>query len=158
MEINWSLKYEGFLFDLELIGMGGIEWIARLEFGGYSVGDYPKSMMAKFWPAPTGNLFTKVVIFPSTDNSFEEVCTSAISQGLKQPHPEVACLLREILNEGDIRAMGFSEIVVMHNPIKDRYGDHEVLVVDMSRGSRALTARPVRGLELEYYHGVAFEA
>ncbi len=96
-----------------------MRWFHRLELKGYLVGDYRDMIMS--WPARKAGQAIRVVIKTLPKNGLEEAIEKLLGRGFKRPHPEVACLLREVLDDNDVKSMGFDRIVVMHEPIANRY-------------------------------------
>lgn len=129
-----------------------MRWFHRLELKGYLVGDYRDMIMS--WPARKAGQAIRVVIKTLPKNGLEEAIEKLLGRGFKRPHPEVACLLREVLDDNDVKSMGFDRIVVMHEPIANRYDVPQNLIVERCWNSDSFCCGRAEGGK---YEGVAFE-
>ena len=126
-------------------GTTGEQWIPRLEAKGYRMGEYDKALLLSPGFKPTSGLTTKLVIlkdslFQASDLYSLKVRASAEKRGLASPNPEVACLLRELLTDKDIEAVGLWWLVVMHDLIKGSFGGQALLVVSRSNNGSWLSS------------------
>jgi hypothetical protein len=70
------------------------------------------------------------------------VLDEAKRRGFRKPHPEVACLVHEAFSNEDLEAMGLYEIVVFHEPIKNRSDEPQLLSVRCDLPHSWLDAHP----------------
>ena len=154
---------EGGLFYVTVTSDGttGEEWIVRLERKGYRLSDYAKQLLRSEDFVPTSGKTYRIAIMPGRIFSDDDRFTSNVREeagrrGLEGPNPEVACLLRELLSDDDLEAMGLRWLVVMHEPIVSG-GGPDLLVLGCSDGGRWLGAGCVRpDGRWSRIHGFAF--
>lgn len=132
---DWR-EQDGVIYLPQLISNGrtGLEWTKCLNCN-----DYVKSMLlsADFKPTPSGTpveiAILKGLLFSDSDrvtkNIRKEAYAGTFTQGQKlcAPNAEIMCLIREKYTNEDIKAMGLTWIVTMHEPIKDSDGDPNLL-------------------------------
>lgn len=108
-------------------GTTGEEWVKRLEDKDFRVGKYTKSVLRSPNFKPTSGVTTEIAVlkgmlFEDNDRITKKIRAEADKRKLTKPNAEVACLIRELLTDEEIEAMGLWGIVVMHEPIKDSDG------------------------------------
>ncbi len=134
---NWREEDGVIYFSVTSDGTTGEEWIKRLEDKGFRVGNYAKSILrsADFKPATgitTEVAVLKGILFEDNDRITKKIRTEAANRNFQTPNAEIACLIREQFTDEEIKAMGLTWIVAMHEPIKDSGGDPRLLYA--SRG------------------------
>jgi len=108
-------------------GMTGPQWIEHLEGKGFRVSDYAKQpLRSKDFRPTTGMTYEiailKGLLFEENDRVTSKIRAKAESLNLTKPNAEVVCLIRENFSDEEIKAMGLTRIIVMHEPIKDADG------------------------------------
>lgn len=113
-------------------GTTGPEWIKRLENKGFRVSKYAKDLLNSTDFVPTTGVTYEVAVlrgmlFNDAERVTKHIRAKADELTLTTPNAEVACLLRELLSDKDIEAMGLWWVTIMHEPIKDSDGDPDLL-------------------------------
>lgn len=126
-------------------GTTGPEWIGRLEKKGFQVGDYAKSLLRSSDFKPTNGVTTEIAVlkgmlFEDSERITRKIRTEADKQNFTKPNAEVACLIREMFTNEEIKEMGLMRFVVMHEPINDFDVDPYLLRVGRRDGGRWLDA------------------
>lgn len=126
-------------------GTTGPQWIERLEGKGFRLSDYAKSVLRSPDFKPTSGVTTEIAIlkgmlFEDKDRITKKIRAEADKRKLTKPNAEVACLIREVLADEEIEAMGLWGIVAMHEPIKDSDGVPGLLGADRHDDGRWLDA------------------
>lgn len=116
-------------------GTTGKGWISRMHKNDIAVGDMAEELLLSSHFKPTKGVVTHVAVLKGTlfderHRITRDVRTAASLRRLAMPNPEVSCLIREAFTNAEIRAMGLSLIVVMHEPIKEPEGALCLLGVD----------------------------
>jgi hypothetical protein len=129
---NWREEDGVIYFSVTSDGTTGEEWIARLEGKGFRVGDYAKSVLRSADFKPTTGITTEVAVlkgmlFEDNERITKNIRKVAADRKLETPNAEIACLIRELFTDEEIKAMGLTWIVAMHEPIKDSVGDPVLL-------------------------------
>lgn len=142
---SWREEDGVIYFSVTSDGTTGAEWIARLEKKGYRVGDYAKQLLLSKSFLPTTGVTTEVAVlkgmlFEDNDRITKKIRTEAANRKLETPNAEIACLIREKFTDEEIKAMGLTWIVAMHEPIKDSVGGPFLLRADRGVGGRWLFA------------------
>jgi hypothetical protein len=114
-------------FDVTSDGTTGEQWIARLKEKGYRVGDYASQVLRSSDFVPTTGVTTRIGVikgefFADDKRITKLIRAEADGRDFQKPHAEVACLIREKFTDEEIKAMGLTWIVAMHEPIKDADG------------------------------------
>ena len=100
-------------------GKTGEEWIEYLEEQRYYLSSEAKrSLLSNL--CPTSGVTTEIAIITSRllvyfDKS--EVLAEAMTRKFAKPNPEVACLIREVVSDKDMKIMGIDRIHIMHESI-----------------------------------------
>src|SRR5205823_5456039 len=99
---------------------------------GFNVSDYAKSVLRSPDFKPTKCVNTEVAVlkgmlFENNDRITSKIRVEADKRKLSKPNAEIACLIREMFSDEDIKAMGLWSIVLMHEPIKDSDGTPNLL-------------------------------
>ena len=126
-------------------GTTGEEWIARLEGGGFRIGDYAKSVLRSPDFKPTTGVTTEIAVlkgalFTDDERITEKIRAEADRRTLLTPNAELALLIREKFTDKEVEAMGLIWIVTMHDPIKDSVGGPFLLSVGRGGVGRWLNA------------------
>ena len=122
-------------------GTTGKEWIKRLENKGFKIGTYAKKVLLSKDFKVTDNIKYELVIMKTNKYiTSQEIRDNAKNLGFKTPNTEVACLIRELLSNEDIKELGFWYIVTFHKPIKDSVGDLVLLSTDRNGDGTWLNA------------------
>lgn len=138
---NWREENNVIYFSVISNGVTGEEWIARLETKGYRISDYAKSLLRSEDFKSTNGVTTEIavlkgVIFKDADRATKKIRAEADRRKLTEPNAEVACLIREMFTDEEIKAMGLTWVVTMHGSIKDSDGGLGLLsAVRDDRGS-----------------------
>ena len=120
---------------LKSLGLTGAEWIKRLEKK-CKLSDYAKAILNSpdFKPAKKGTKYEITIVKVSDigDKSYyttKEIQKYASTKGYETTNAEVGCLLREVLRDKDIKALGVWYVTTFHTPI-EAYGDPRFLGSD----------------------------
>lgn len=122
-------------FTVTSDGTTGLEWIDRLKAAGHKVNDYAEQLLRSSDFVPTNGMTTKSVVLPgklwTTDSNrlTKNIRAEALKRKLVKPNVEVACLIRMMCTNEEIRSMGLLRLVIMHKPIKDAAGSSVLLTV-----------------------------
>ena len=124
---NWREELGVIYFTVLSDGTTGEEWISRLESKGYCVSDYAKSLLRSVDFKPTNGVTTEIAvlkgnIFLDKNRITKKIRDEAAKRKLIKLNTEVACLIREMFTDKEIKAMGLSWVVTMHEPIEDSNG------------------------------------
>ena len=122
-------------FKVTSDGTTGQEWIERLEKQGFKLSKYAKDLLlSKEFKSTTGIEYTIAVLkgnlFTDSNRITKKIRSEAAKRKLSTPNPEIACLIRELFSDEEIKAMGLAWIVIFHKPIKDSDGDLSLLGTD----------------------------
>lgn len=103
-------------------------WRNSLESRGFKIHGKIESMINSSEFNRTSGAVSKIAILPGSMFTDKErnnngIFSKATKLNLVEPTLEMACLLREHLADQSISDMGFSKIIVMHNPVKDYDGN-----------------------------------
>ena len=142
---SWREEDGVIYFSVTSDGTTGEDWIKRLEGNGFRVGDYAKQVLRSPDFKPTNGVLTEVAVlkgtlFEDNDRVTKKIRAEADKRKLTKPNAELACLIRELLADKEIEAMGLWYIVAMHEPINDFDGDPHLLCADRGGDGRRLNA------------------
>lgn len=142
---NWREEDGVIYFEVNSDGTTGEEWIARLEGKGFRVGDYAKSVLRSADFKPTTGITTEVAVlegmlFEDHERITKNIRKVAADRKMETPNAEIACLIRELFTDKEIKAMGLIWIVAMHEPIKDSDGVPSLLCARRGDDGRWLSA------------------
>lgn len=129
---RWYERDGVIYFSVTSDGTTGENWITRLESKGFRVGDYAKQVLRSPDFKPTNGVTTEVAVlkgmlFEDNNRITKRIRAEADKRKLSKPNPEVACLIRDMFSDDEIKAVGLYWVVVMHEPIKDSDGDPRLL-------------------------------
>lgn len=130
---KWTEVNNRICFTVTSNGKTGPEWIERLKAQGSRVTRCAESMLRSESFKPTNGVTYEVVVlkgksFASHNLVNKKIRAKAAELKLIAPNAEVACLIRELFTDDDLKAMGLWCIVTMHEPIED-VGDPGLLSV-----------------------------
>ena len=143
MDKKWREGESGIIYTtVKAEGITGEIWAERLDKG-YRVNGRTRGVLyfAGFTTSKIGTVEVAIL----KGNSFkhrqtlQEALRIAEYHGLTKPETDIACLLRSEFSDKEIRSMGFSRIVPVHN-----LSGH-VLVVNTFASCRMLEAIPCQG-------------
>ncbi len=149
-------------FSVTSDGATGEEWITRLEKKGFGVSDYAKSVLRSKDFQSTSGVTTEIAVlkgmlFEDSNRIIKNIRAEAEHRNLEKPNAEVACLIREMFTDEELKAMDLYWIVAMHEPIKDSDGDPNLLNLGRNGDGQWLNAyygRP--GFKFGRGYGFAF--
>ena len=104
-------------------GLTGEDLIRQGELQGVRIDDLAKSILRSeyFIPAVAGTKYEVRIpllkFFGDNDYTRISIATEAFCEDWSEPHPEVACLLRNVIKEEDLKVFGFDYVVVMHDSV-----------------------------------------
>lgn len=129
---RWREENGVIYFSVTSDGTTGEGWIVRLIAKGFKVGDYAKSVLRSADFKPTNGITTEIAVlkgllFKDNQRITKKIRAEATKRKMTKPNAEVACLIREMFSDEEIKAMGLSWILTMHEPIEDSYGGLELL-------------------------------
>lgn len=148
LEPKWKVDLDGTIrFTVTSTGTTGTEWIPQLEGQGYKVWDYAKSVFGSpNFPAPTkvGTIHHCAVIpgefFEDGSRITKTIRAEGARRKYRDPHPEIAGLVRQKFTDDELKAMGLWWMVVMHKAIKDSDGDPSMLAASRYDDGREVGA------------------
>jgi hypothetical protein len=129
-------------------GTTGEEWIGRLQKKGFSVGENARIMLRSNDFKPTKGVTTRIVVIKgasiiATGLTDGNIRAEASKMKLVAPNAEVACLIREMFTDQELKAMGVWWIVTMHEPIKSYGGKPALLYVTRDFNGMVIDGYPV---------------
>lgn len=132
-------------FSVTSDGTTGSAWIERLEKAGIKLGTYAKSVLRSPDFKPTNGVTTEIWVlkgelFSDFNRNSRNIRVHASRKKLTTPNAEVACLIREKFSDEEIKAMGLTWIITMHEPIKDSDGYPRLLGAHRFGGAPWLSA------------------
>lgn len=138
---SWCEEDGVIYFSVTSDGSTGEQWISHLE----RHGDYAKQVLRSKDFKPTNGVTTEVAVlkgmlFSDNDRITSNIRAEADKRKFKKPNAELACLIRVKFTDDEIKAMGLTWIVAMHEPIKDSDGDPHLLGVNRGGEGRWLSA------------------
>jgi hypothetical protein len=115
-------------FEVITSGCTGPEWETRFDRNGYNLSRWSREILnhTDFVALPAGQVIEVTVLkgdlFNDTDRNTENIRNEASKRNLKKPNSELACLIREKFSNAELKEMGLSSIITMHEPIVDSDG------------------------------------
>jgi hypothetical protein len=145
-------------------GKTGLEWADYFKSKGIFFGDDANRVLLSKDFKPTKGVITEIAILPgllfeSPDHRTNKLIRADASRRkLRALDIEIACLLRKKFTDKDIRAMGLSWIIAMHNPVKIDSGDPRLMHVSTVGGGDILeTCTGSPSAKMARLAGFAFE-
>jgi len=134
---KWTEKDGVIRFSVTSDGTTGEQWIERLESKGHRISEYAKSILRSQEFKPTSDIIYEIAVLKGELFNDKDRVTTKIRQEAKDcqlgtPNVEIACLIREKFSNKELKEMGLYWIVIMHEPIKDSYGDP--ILLNVGRG------------------------
>jgi hypothetical protein len=131
---SWHEEDGVIFFSVISDGTTGRDWIKRLEYQGFRLGNDAKAILRSADFKPTSNVRTNVAIikgllFEEMKRNTENVRALALERKFSIPDPELLCLMREKFLDNDLMNMGLFWIIGMHTPI-DVDGELRLLGAD----------------------------
>lgn len=125
---NWTEKDKDIRFSVTSDGTSGKKWISRLKNKNCRFGDFAESVLRSKSFKPTNGIIYKIAVIRidlSGNINLKNVTIDYEAKGREYitPHPEIFCLIRDKFSNGELKKMGFDEIVTMHKPIVDCSGN-----------------------------------
>jgi hypothetical protein len=120
-------------FALVSNGFTGDQWIKNFKVKGFPPHTYVERVFQHqdFVPTPAGTVHNIAVLpgklYSCNGRITKDIRADAKRRKMTDPHPEVACLIREMFSNQDIKEMGLGWIITMHEPIPDFVGNPRVL-------------------------------
>jgi len=121
-------------------GFTGKELIKDLKKNGFTISNYTLPIINSCdFNQEAGNLYKLVIIkgneIPLDTNkaayqNIEKIRKFAESKGYTSPPIEVAPLLRKKISNEEMKKMGFNNLIIMHDPIKDTDGFRVLFIID----------------------------
>lgn len=133
---RWQKRDGVIYFDATFDGTPGPDWVPRLERDGRRIGNYAKSLLllsADFKPTSVGTAKIAVLpgeIFTDDNRVTRKIRDDADVRKLSKPNADLACVIREMFTDKEIKEMGLRWINVMHEPIVDSRDCPYLLGVD----------------------------
>ena len=130
---KWTEKDGVIYFTVVSNAITGKEWIKHFETKEVTIGDYAKELLLSnhFKSAKKGTIHNIAVIkgefFSDENRTTRRIRAEADRRKMKTPPPEVACLIRDLFTNEEIKAIGLFWIVTMHEPIEESGGDSVLL-------------------------------
>lgn len=125
-------------FSVTSDGTTGEAWAARLEAKGLWLDGGAKLLLGSSHFQPTKGITTRIAVlkgllFGDDERANRHVCEYAEKSRFVTPRLEVACLIRDKFSDEEMKSMGLSRIVVMHDPFRDHDQLFVRLMVDRVR-------------------------
>ena len=130
-EKSWSEEDGVITFEVTSDGTTGPERIRRFEKQGFKLSESTKEVLSSEDFSATSSITTTIKVIKGTlfigNPLTQEIHDLAKTHGFTKPNAEVACLIRQMFSDEDLKDMGFWWIVVMHEPIEDFDGKLSLL-------------------------------
>ena len=148
---RWRVDENGLIrFSLISTGETGAEWADwyKANYPG-ELGDEAEFMIrsADFQPSKIGTVYEIAVLpgglWKDADRITSNIRAKADDLGFKQGrevNPEIACLIRRTFSNEEIKAMGLTWIITLHEPIRASVGSPSLLGANRCDGDRGLCA------------------
>lgn len=119
---KWHEENGVIYFTVTSDGTTGEAWIERLESKGFDVSRYAKGVLRSADFRPTSGVTTEIAVlkgalFANSNRVTKNIRANATERKFTSPNAEIACLIREKFTGAEIKDMGLSAIIVMHEPI-----------------------------------------
>lgn len=146
---RWCEENGTIYLEVTSDGTTGPEWIGRLKKKGFQLSKWAKDILNSSDFKPTSGMIYRIAVlkgtlFTDSDRITKKIRSEAERRKLTKPNAEVACLIREMFSDEELKAMGLWWIVVFHEPIKDSDGDPGLLNARRVRGGHWLDANDDR--------------
>ncbi len=136
---TWREKGGVITFSVTSNDRTGEGWIIYFKSKGIELTGWAKDLLRSPDFKPTSGITTDIVVlngslFTDADRVTEKIRARAKEYQFQTPNAEVACLIRDLFTDEEIKAMGLTWIVTMHDPIEDRDFDPSLLCTGRSDG------------------------
>lgn len=121
---TWREQNGVITFSVTSNGRTGEEWIIYFDANGIKLTRWAKDALRSSAFQPTNGITMNIAILKGELFTDENRVTSFIQaeadkRKLTKPNAEVACLIRDMFTNQEIKEMGLKWIVAMHEPIED---------------------------------------
>jgi hypothetical protein len=100
-------------------GMTGEQFITYFESSGCQVGSYFKTIIRSRKFIPSRGVSTKIALLKGLSClKTKEIFSNANNFGFNKPNLGLACLIIKKIIDKEINIIGFSQVVIMHEPIE----------------------------------------
>lgn len=150
------------MIDLTTHGRSGEQCIAYLEKKRYNISVLGRELLySEKFVVTNGVTYTLAVIigreFKNAVRTNRNIRAEALKRGYLEPPVEVAPYLRELVSDRDLKEMGLSALIVMHEPITNSHGALEVFSISRHDKGYWLDASPGNpDYAWSYEYGFAF--
>ncbi|MFA6340624.1 MAG: hypothetical protein WCX27_00070 [Candidatus Paceibacterota bacterium] len=137
---SWREEDGVIYFTVTSNGKSGKEWIKHFESRKIKISDYAKQLLLSkdFKPSKKGTVSQIALIkgesFSDDDRITSKIRREADRHKMEKSNAEVACLIRDLFTDEEIKAMGLYWIITMHEPIKDSDGAPRLLSMNRDGG------------------------
>jgi len=130
--LSWHEEDGVIYFSVTSNGFSGQQWIDHCMTKGIQLSRYAKDVLLSKEFKPTNGVTYNVAVlkgelFADDDRITSKIRAEAECRKLTKPPPELACLIRDMFTDAELKAMGLDWIVAMHEPIEDSGGDPHLL-------------------------------
>lgn len=125
---NWTELDGVIYFTVVSNGKTGPEWLTHFESKKVQISHTAKSIILSGDFKPTSGVVYKVAVIrgeffsSDADRIRSKIMEEAHNRKMTVPNPEVACLIRDMFTDEQIKQTGLYWIITMHHPIKDHVG------------------------------------
>lgn len=145
---RWREENGVIYFEVTSDGTSGLAWIERLEKKGFRLSTWAKIILNSTDFNPTNGVTYRIAVlrgalFAPSNRTTDKILANAECRALAKPNAEVACLIREMFSDEELRAMDILRIMVFHEPVgRDPacMGVPSILCVFCGNGGRWLDA------------------
>ena len=160
-DLSWHEEGDIIYFSVTSNGFTGQQWIDHLEAKGIQLSGYSKDVLLSKEFKPTNGVTYNVAVlkgelFVDDDRITSKIRVEAERRKLTTPPAELACLIRNMFTDEELKAMGLYWVVAMHEPIEDSGGVPSLLSADRRRGGWLHAYRGYSADEWSRAHGFAF--
>ena len=121
-------------FSVTSNGKTGQDWLDYFTANKIKVSDWARELLLSndFEKTITNKVATEIAVlngmlWNDNDRTIKNIRAEAKQKGWLAPNAEVACLIRAMFTDQELKDMGFWWIITMHEPIKDSDGDRHLL-------------------------------
>ncbi|MFA6554650.1 MAG: hypothetical protein WCS89_04070 [Candidatus Paceibacterota bacterium] len=124
-------------------GTTGSQWIDRLKKKGFRLSKWAKDILNSKDFKPTTGVVNEIAVlkgtlFKNNGRITKNIRAMDDKRKFATPNAEIACMIREMFTDEEIKDMGLVWIVAMHEPIKDSNGGPNLLSADRAEDGRWL--------------------
>lgn len=134
---KWREKDGVIYFSVTSNGKTGQEWIEYFKNKNIDLSSRTKEVLLSPDFQPTNGYTYNIAVlrgrwFINADRYVYNIRADADKRGFTEPNAEVACLIRVMFTDEELKAMGLWEIVTMHEPINDADGYSSLILARRS--------------------------